>query len=156
MNELVRLWLIQLCKRARIDPSHVRGLSTSSIIEIAQWENVNNVQLPTIYKDYLVALGPSHDAIIRDNIEGNVASVADFIRLRNVANEVLEECDATFRLPSNAFVITIYQLESFIFFFATNEDDPPVYHYDCGDEMYWRSHDSISDFFKDLLAEKWG
>lgn len=133
MNDAVNNYLHFLCKRKGVPIDSVRGLSVDIIHE---WEAKNGKRLPEVYKDYLIAMGPSFDWLISDNIEGSVRSADSFDELRTIVNEFLEVGSSSFRLQKDDIVLSIYQRESFRFFRLGEGDDPPVYGFDDGDETY--------------------
>jgi hypothetical protein len=145
MNEAVIDYLRFLCKRKGVWVNSVIGLS-KDVIE--DWENKTGNLLPRVYKDYLVALGPSYEWLISDNIEGNITSPASFDALRSLVNEILEEGEDSFRLQDNEFVLNIYQRESFRFIRLSEGDDPPVYGYDSGDDSYSLRYEHFTDYLK--------
>lgn len=104
-------------------PDEIEGCTPDEIEEV---EKRFALRLPGIYRAYLARLGRR---------EGEFLIGSDFgyptiLTLREAAEELLAENNATITLPANAFVFLMHQGYQFLFFHADGvNDDPPVYWY---------------------------
>jgi hypothetical protein len=100
------------------------GCSLEEIDEIKRRQDVT--LLPQFYEDYLLILGKQ-----AGNLDiGSDCFYPRLLVLKEWANELLEENNAHFKLPPDAFVIMMHQGYQFLYFLTQRQiDDPPVLYY---------------------------
>ncbi|QDT70186.1 SMI1 / KNR4 family protein [Planctomycetes bacterium MalM25] len=98
--------------------------------EIAQLERQYSVQLPAIYKAFLLGSYPDVEA----RLVGSDIDMRYLPEIRRWAQELLVENDVGHQLPSDSFVFLMHQGYQFMYFPCDGTDNPPVFYYLEGDE----------------------
>lgn len=117
--------------------------------QVAEVEASFGRPLPASYREFLLAAGQWAG----DLFKGTDILFPRVVELNDGAVELLAEGDSDFSLPPDAFVFLMHQGYQFMFFRATEGDDPPVYHYHEGDDAPRRISDSFSNYMLDCIEE---
>jgi hypothetical protein len=116
-------------------------------LEVGQCEQSIGSVLPHQYREFLLAIG--HDAgLIFQGTDILFRNVENLLELRKEAEDLLEENEETFSLPSDAFVFSMHQGYEFNYFVVSEGNDPPVYQYVEGDGPPVLVWDSFSAFLR--------
>ncbi len=100
----------------------VRGCTPAEIIQL---ERQLSVRLPLALAEYLIGMGHACGHLT-DNDAFGIESLND---AREVALEITSEANSPWRLPSNAIPFLHHQGYEFLFVYASDDDDPPVWLY---------------------------
>lgn len=116
-------------------------------LEINLCEQSMGTALPHQYREFLLAIG--HDAgLLFRGTDILFRNVENLLELRKEAEDLLEENEETFCLPSNGFVFSMHQGYEFNYLVLSEGTDPPVYQYVEGDGPPVLVWDSFSAFLK--------
>ncbi len=127
------------------DDDPLIGCSQEEITEI---ESTVGVQLPPIYKAFLLKMGRSTGDFLR----GEERCYPHLLTLTDGGQELLRESNTDYRLPPTAFVFWMSQGVSFAFFDTAEGDDPPAYFYKEDDPQPSHRLDGFSHWLDFLLA----
>ncbi|TMV50639.1 SMI1/KNR4 family protein [Paenibacillus mesophilus] len=125
-------------------PNEIEGFTE---LEVEQCEQAIGFHLPHQYREFLLSVG--HKAgllfqgtdVLFQNVEG-------LLELRKAADDLLNENEEDFNLPSDAFVYSMHQGYEFNYFIVSEGNNPPVYQYVEGDGPPVLVWDSFSTFLK--------
>lgn len=131
------------------EPSQVVGCTQA---EVAEVEVAAGGPLPGIYRLFLQRMGRSAGAFMR----GTDVFYPEVLRLRRVANGLLQECGCKWQLGETAFVFSSHQGYQFLFFDRALGDDPPVLHYLEGDPGPREVATSFSSWLMGCAADEVG
>jgi hypothetical protein len=126
-------------------PSEIKGCTRE---EVESLERREGIRLPDLYKDFLRVMGKSAGRFL----EGTDAFYRHLPHLRNGAEESLRESKSSFRLPQNAFVFVSHQGYVFLFFIASESEDPPVWIYQEGEQSPVEKWPSLSAYLESVLV----
>ena len=119
--------------------------------EIRDLEARFNIQLPTLYKDFLKKMGKGAGKFM----QGTDFFYKGLFSNREAMEEVLELDGQPFVLGKNVFVFSSHQGYIFHFFDnAKDVHDPPVYGYEEGNLKYDLIDDKFSDFLLNILKHQ--
>ena len=135
---------IEDCEIARKD--ELRGCSDR---EIAQLELDLGIQLPCVYREFLLRMGRSAGGLF----VGSDAFFPKLRRLQTWASEMLSEVKSPFILPTDAFVILMHQGYVCFFIRTMDGDDPPVYRILERDTQATLVSATFSAFLLDMIRE---
>ncbi|WP_338555114.1 SMI1/KNR4 family protein [Paenibacillus sp. KS-LC4] len=132
--------LLRECKIA--NENEIQGFSE---LEVDQCEQAIGTILPNQYREFLLAIG--HDAgLLFQGTDILFRNIENLLELRKEAEDLLEENEEIFNLPSDAFVFSMHQGYEFNYFVISEGNDPPVYQYVEGDGSPVLVWDSFSTF----------
>ena len=129
-------------------PGDIIGCTPEQIEEI---ERHYNLKLPAIYREYLSVLGRRSGRYMDDVASG----YPRVLGLRERAIELLEADEATIELPGDAFVFSMYQGFTFMFFNISDGDDPAVYSYLELDNKFVREDESFSQLLRNGIKQRY-
>ena len=95
-----------------------RGLSAESV---SAWESQAGVSAPESFRRMLAVTGQDMRWLLPEGLH----QLEDVAQHRNVANELLEDAGATFRLTESEIVLEFYEGQGFAYF-SCGHDDPEV------------------------------
>jgi hypothetical protein len=124
-------------------------LRGSSEAEVLAAETALGAPLPSVYRAYLLALGHDSGPFLRGS---DVARPGEFAEFLADANELLQECATTFRLPAQAVVIALHQGYTFLYIIAQGGFDGPVYQFTEGEVHSAMTHASFEAFVRAELS----
>ena len=128
----------------------IRGCSPEEIREV---ETVCGVQLPRIYRDFLMMAGKGAGAFLA----GSDAFYPDLLHIRRYAEQLLREDSSSFHLSEDAFVYLMHQGYQFMFFHTSDSEvDPPIFHYIEGSMSPSLHSPSFSEFLFGALRDYTG
>ncbi|MBW3542608.1 MAG: SMI1/KNR4 family protein [Planctomycetes bacterium] len=106
--------------------------------------------LPETYRQFLRSMGHSAGPLFR----GSDYSLAQphCLRLRPLAQRVIDRSASQYRLPENAFVFLVHHGYQFLFFKLGEGEDPPVYRFSDAEPSEMRIADSFSSFLQSRVA----
>ena len=102
-----------------------RSLRGCTEAEIGQLEAHYGISLPAAYRRFLQRMGRSAG----ECLGGTDWLFPDLLELREGAESLLEECEATQSLDRNDFVFAMHQGYQFLFFKCGTGPDPEVFYY---------------------------
>lgn len=127
---------------AKVD--EIIGCTPSELREV---ELAQNIELPQIYKEFLLKMGKGAGRFYR----GSSFFYPDILSLKSSAKELLQENNVSFDIPENAFVFFMHQGYQFSYFHIdTKTDNPSVYHYIEGAD--YQHPIQIWEHFSDFLT----
>lgn len=126
----------------------LQGLEETEIREVARRQGV--AELPAVYVQFLSRLGRSAGDFLR----GSDFLYPDLLPLKDYARQLLEEDEAGFGLGPQHFVFLMHQGYQFLYFDATESDDPPVYLYLEGEGEPSQVADSFSAWLETAVEEE--
>lgn len=118
INDAIELARLELLKSGIATEADIIGCSE---VEIASLEQQQGVVLPSAYRFFLKTMGHKAGSFL----QGTDWDYKYLKTLREDAEYLLSSSKSSFQLPSDAFVFTMHQGYSFLFF-QTGDDDPPV------------------------------
>jgi hypothetical protein len=132
------------------------GAISCSQTEIQALETAIGFSLPSAYiQNFLIPLGKGAGVFL----QGEDCFYDQLLDLQSGARELLLEEKFPEVLPADAFVFWMHQGYQFAFFRIGEGEDPPVYHFEEGQESqtFQRIHDRLSDFLRAewTLFEQW-
>ncbi len=113
--------------------------------EIKELEAFFNTHLPSEYRNFLLTMGHSAGKFF----VGTDIFYPSLFHLKLWAKDLLMENNVSFQLPDDAFVFSMHQGYTFLYFNLSEGEDPPVYMYLEGDE----SLRQVAPTFSEYLAE---
>ncbi|MBD3350968.1 MAG: hypothetical protein GF364_05725 [Candidatus Lokiarchaeota archaeon] len=124
--------------------------------DIRKLENVLNVELPIVFKQYLLVFGRTHEDII--------SYVIKFPYLTSVQEEAIQklsEFDNEFKDHMDIIIIDLVYSQQGIYLLYLKDisyyDDPPVYEFMEGvSPQSYRISNSFSSFIIERILRKWG
>lgn len=143
-DELIRMMIANI--------STIQGCSPQEIDELKAKQGVGF--LPKLYVEYLAVLGRK-----AGNLDvGSDCFYPHLLRLKEWAQELLEENNCPLRLPDDAFVCLMHQGYQFLYFLTDdNNEDPPVFYYmeghDYQSEMPIRHMEHLSEFLSYFIVD---
>lgn len=132
---------VGLCKREEIE-----GCSEAQVAEV---EASFGRPLPASYREFLLPAGQGAGRFLR----GTDCLYPRILETTAEGAELLVESKEKFSLPTDAFVLSMHQGYQFMFFRASEGDDPPVYYYFEGDGTPQRISDSLSGYLFRCVEE---
>src|SRR6267142_5287076 len=119
-ESVVEKAIIQLSEAGMVHPGELKGCTPS---EIGQIESTFQLQLPTIYKEFMARMGKA---------AGHFLVGSDYLfpaplRLRRDAELLLKQSGVKFRFDRNHFVFLGHQGYEFLFFDAREPQDPAIF-----------------------------
>lgn len=118
--------------------------------QIAEIEHRFNIQLPPVYKSFLLSMGQSSG----DFLTGSDLLFPEVLELRDDAEELLNESKADFALSESDFVFCMHQGWQFMFFDCRAGDAAPIYQYSQGDDRPSKIFDSFSLWLESILTDE--
>ena len=112
----------RLIRLGSVKRSEIIGCTPEQIAEIRM---IAGTRLPESYTAFLSIMGCGAGRFF----EGIDIHYPDILRVRTIAEELLEEDDSPFRLGSSDFVFSAYLGCQFMFFKLAESDDPSLYRY---------------------------
>lgn len=111
---------------------------------------MSSVQLDaSSYKEFLRAMGKGAGMFFR----GTAMFLPDLNKgLKTAARELLEENQQPTQVLDDAFVFSMHQGYQFDYFYTTDGDDPPVYHYMEGEGAPQLRWTSLSVYLRGAIA----
>lgn len=124
-------------------------LSLCSDLEIIQFEQQQDITLPSIYKNFLKIMGHGAGKFLR----GSDCFYQHLAQIQEWAKQLLVENDFPEPLLEDAFVFFMHQGYQFSFFRLSEGDNPPTYSYCEGQQepYFVKSHDTFSDFLTEKI-----
>jgi hypothetical protein len=126
----------------------LEGLGEAEIREVARRQGA--AALPAVYGRFLGRLGRSAGDFLR----GSDFLYPDLLPLKDYARELLEEDEAASALGPEHFVFLMHQGYQFLYFDATEAEDPPVYLYLEGEGEPVQVADSFSAWLETAVEEE--
>ncbi|OKP93196.1 hypothetical protein A3842_00690 [Paenibacillus sp. P3E] len=127
-----------MCEYKIANDNEIHGFTE---LEVGRCEQSIGFVLPFQYREFLLTIG--HDAgLLFQGTDILFRNVENLLELRKEAEDLLEENEETFSLPSDAFVFSMHQGYEFNYFVISEGNDPPVYQYVEGNgnsELFWGS-----------------
>jgi hypothetical protein len=120
-------------------PKTIKGCS---IEEVHFLENYFNINLPNVYKEFLLTMGH----IAGSFYQGTDMFFRHLIDIQKWARDLLEENGQPFQLSNETFVFSMHQGYQFTYFYTLDSNDPPVYYYIEGSSYPEKKWISFSDF----------
>ena len=119
-QSIVEKAITRLAAAGLVNPGAVKGCNAE---EIRQVEAKFRLQLPPIYKEFLLRMGKA---------AGKFLIGSDYLfpapmRLRDDAEDFLQDSSSGFRLDENDFVFMGHQGYEFLFFRPADSPDPPIF-----------------------------
>ena len=132
-----------------------RTVQGCSPAEIDHLQQVCGVQLPRVYRLYLLTMGHAADRLFtHDHL---AVSYEYVLRLGDQLRKAMIEPAApgapAFDLPPNSLVIFGRLSEQFLFIVCNRPDDSPVFHVDSWDRVSKQAYPSILDWLRDMRNE---
>ena len=124
----------------------IKGCSEAQVAEV---EASFGMPLPQSYREFLLTAGRGAGGFML----GTDVFYPRILETTKWGANLLVESNESFSLPSDAFVFAMHQGYQFLFFRATEGDDPPVYYYFERDGMPQRISDSFSDYLFRTVEE---
>ncbi|MEM1182946.1 MAG: SMI1/KNR4 family protein [Acidobacteriota bacterium] len=115
--------------------------------EIGAFEARTGLAFPGIYRDFLSVAGRSAGRLALD-ID---LLYPDVVGLQERAIALIAECKPAYELPADALVFGGYQGYQYTFFQCVG-DDPPVFRFFDDDEDPTLTSESLSAFFRYMVA----
>jgi hypothetical protein len=138
---------MQLINANMASISTMKGCTES---EIEQIESAFGINLPTVYKHFLERMGKSAG----DFLVGTEYLFPDLLKLRKMAEDLLESCSAQFILHKSDFVFAAHQGYQFLFFRASDSSDPPIFYFLEGEEEPTQVFDHFSEWLLECLSDE--
>lgn len=143
MDELIEaLIAVGISKREEI-----AGCSEA---QVAKVEALFGMPLPVVYREFLLVAGRGAGRFML----GTDFFYPTILEMTEWGAELLVESKESFSLPSDAFVFAMHQGYQFMFFRASEGDDPPVYYYYEGKGTPQRISDSFSAYLLRCVEEE--
>lgn len=130
-----------VCERDEIE-----GCSDAEVAEI---EASFGSSLPASYREFLFAAGQGAGRFML----GSDLFYPRILETTSWGADLLVESGESFSLPPDAFVFSMHQGYQFMFFRATEGDDPPVYYYFEGKGTPQCISNSLSGFLFSCIEE---
>lgn len=113
----------QLINANLASPKTIKGCTEN---EIEQLEAFFDINLPAVYKQFLKGMGKSAG----DFLVGTDYLFPYLLNFRKMAEDLLEDCNAPFRLNKSDFVFAVHQGYQFLFFrVSDSSDDPAIFYF---------------------------
>lgn len=122
------------------------GCSVEEIEAIKAGQNVT--ELPTLYNEFLETIGKGAQGLY---VGTNIYYDDNLYKLKDFANELLQESESNFELPENAFVFAMHQGYQFLYFLCEETDDPTVFYYIENLSAPEKKYPSLTEFFKSTI-----
>ena len=132
-----------------INPPDLTRRSTTADQQVDKIESKYNVSLPETYRQFLT----STDADAYRMLVGSDFEYSDLLDMRDKAEELLVESNATMKLKENDFVFVMHQGYQFLFFECLGDPDPPVFHYMEKDPDAKKVFDHFSLWLEDVKKD---
>ena len=118
--------------------------------EVTELEEAVDLSLPVAFRAYLLHSGKVPDAMFT----GSSCSYGDLFKLREGAEELLEDNNQPFKLPERAFVFWMHQGYQFAYFVADGKSDNPTVHYYLeGNEKAQQVAESFTQWVEKYVAD---
>lgn len=133
-----------ITKLARILSSIGQRLEPMTIDEVKKIEQSYNINLPIVYKDFLMVMGKGAGNFMK----GSSVFFNEILSLRSWSNEVLLENNMP-QLNSAVFVFWMHQGYQIAYFNLSEGSDPPVYFFSEGkpEKKFELKEPSLTNFF---------
>lgn len=123
----------------------IRGCSEE---EVAELEKFFNIHLPSEYRRFLLTMGHSAGKFL----VGTDVFYQHLVDLKTWAKDLLIENNVNFQLSEDAFVFSMHQGYTFLYFNLSEGDDPPVYMYLEGNEHPQRVASSFLGYIAETVS----
>lgn len=119
--------------------------------EIEQIEAIFDINLPTVYRQFLKRMGKSAG----DFLVGTDYLFPDLLKLRKIAEDLIEDCSAQFILNKLDFVFAAHQGYQFLFFrVSDSSDDPAVFYFLEGEEEPKQVFNHFSEWLLECVFDE--
>lgn len=118
----------ELVKHLKNKGCHLVPCSEDDIVEIEK--HFNNIELPLVYKDFLLAMGNGAGEFMK----GSSVFLDELYDLRDGAIEIMRDNNLGL-LPDNAFVFWLHQGYQMAYFIIGGPSALPVYYFGEGSGM---------------------
>lgn len=124
----------------------VAGVDEEQVVEVMRDQELD--RLPLRYVDFLKLMGKQAGRLL----EGTDAFYPGILGLKQDAMELLAECGQSELLESESLVFAMHQGYQVYWLAGVDDDDPPVFMYQEGDETISAQWDSFSSFLLDQFS----
>ena len=137
----------RLVERGSAYADDIVGCSTDEIAKLgAMWE----LPLPAAYKEFLAKMGRCAGKFY----VGTDIFYPKALKLREYLIEYQDE-QTSYRVPADSVVFAMHQGYQVLFFQATGDDDPPVFHHLENETAATNKAEHFSEFLLDVSRDEW-
>ncbi|BBH22960.1 hypothetical protein Back11_43050 [Paenibacillus baekrokdamisoli] len=127
--------------------ANVNEIQGFTEIEVEHCEKIIGSPFPYQYREFLLSIGQNAGMLFQGT-DILFRNAENLLELRKEAENLMDENQESFNLPTGAFVFSMHQGYEFNFFVITEGNDPPVYQYVEGDGPPVLVWDSFSTFLR--------